>query len=122
VLAAQQSSNNDKGDVENTTQVLAELKKQQREAPFKAPQMNAPGQHPVLAESPATNPADAHSTKKFGLHQPRPSPDSSSSVTRSSTAATTPRPPARHALEGLFDQDPVVGSGGFDSDSDGIDY
>jgi hypothetical protein len=122
VLAAQQSSNNDKGDVENTIQVLAELKKQQREAPFKAPQMDAPGQHPVLAESPATNPADAHSTKKFGLHQPRPSPDSPSSVTRSSTAATTPRPPARHALEDLFDQDSVVGSGGFDSDSDGIDY
>jgi hypothetical protein len=33
-----------------------------------------------------------------------------------------PRPPARHALEDLLDQDPVVGSGGFDSDSDGIDY
>jgi hypothetical protein len=40
---------------------------------------------------------------------------------RSSTAATTPRPPARHALEDLFDQDSVVGSGIFDSDSDGID-
>jgi hypothetical protein len=25
-------------------------------------------------------------------------------------------------LEDLFDQDSVVGSGGFDSDSDGIDY
>jgi hypothetical protein len=89
VLAVQQSSNNDKGDVENTIQVLAELKKQQREAPYKAPQMDAPVQHTVLAESPATNPADAHSTKKFGLHQPRPSPDSPSSVTRSSTTATT---------------------------------
>jgi hypothetical protein len=48
-------------------------------------------------------------------------------ASRSSTAATTPRPPARHALEDLFDQDPVVGSGGFElrdfeSDSDGIDY
>jgi len=114
VLAAQQSSNNDKGDVENTIQVLAELKKQQREAPFKAPQVDAPVQHTVLAaESPATNPADAHSTKKFGLHQPRPSPGSPSSVTRSSTAATTPRPPARHALEGLCDQDSVVGPDGF---------
>jgi hypothetical protein len=37
-------------------------------------------------------------------------------------SATTPRPPARHALEDLFDQDSVVGSGGFDSDSDGIGY
>jgi hypothetical protein len=68
-LAVEQSSNNDKGDVENTTQVLAELKKQQREAPFKAPQMDAPVQYTVLAEIPATNPADARSTKKFGLHQ-----------------------------------------------------
>jgi hypothetical protein len=113
VLAVQQSSNNEKGDVENTIQ--------QREASFKAPQMDAPEQHSVLAEIPATNPADAHSTKKFGLHQPRPSPDSPSSVTGSSTASTTPRPPARHALEDLFDQDPVVGSGGFGSDLDGID-
>jgi hypothetical protein len=40
----------------------------------------------------------------------------------SSTAATTPRPPARHALEDLHDQDSVVGSGGFDSDSDGFGY
>jgi hypothetical protein len=40
---------------------------------------------------------------------------------------TTPRPRARHALEGLYDQDSVVGSGGFDGmydegDSDGFDY
>jgi hypothetical protein len=34
VVAVEQSSNNDKGDVKNTFQVLAELKKQQREAPF----------------------------------------------------------------------------------------
>jgi hypothetical protein len=47
-------------DVENTFQVPAELKKQQREAPFKAPQMDAPVQYTVLAENPATNPADAH--------------------------------------------------------------
>jgi hypothetical protein len=143
VVAAEQSSNNDKGDVENAFQVLAELKKQQREAPFfgpenfvwrhvlhmrpstgcrgsfaqavaagpkrnlgplsglvlydrnlKAPQMDAPVQYTVLAEIPATNPADGapHSTKKFGLHQPRPSLDPPSSVTGSSTAATTPRP------------------------------
>jgi hypothetical protein len=84
--------------------------------------MDAPVQYTVLAEIPATNPADAHSTKKFGLHQPRPSPDSPSPVTGNSTTATTPRPPARHALEDLFDQDSVVGSGGFDSDSDGFDY
>jgi hypothetical protein len=38
---------------------LAELKKQQREPPFKAPQMDAPVQYAVLAEIPATNPADA---------------------------------------------------------------
>jgi hypothetical protein len=77
--------------------------------------MDAPVLHTVLAEIPATSPADAHSTKKFGLHQPRPSPDSPS-------PATTPRPPARHALEDLHDQDSVVGSGSFDSDSDGLDY
>jgi hypothetical protein len=88
--SAEQSSNNDKGDVENTFQVPAELKKQQREPPFKAPQMDAPVQYTVLAEIPATNPADAHSTKKFGLHQPRPSPESPLSVTGSSTTATTP--------------------------------
>jgi hypothetical protein len=35
VLTAEQPSNNDKGGVENTIQVLAELKKQQREPPFK---------------------------------------------------------------------------------------
>jgi hypothetical protein len=40
----------------NTTQVLAELKKQQREPPFKAPQMDAPVQYTALAEIPATNP------------------------------------------------------------------
>jgi hypothetical protein len=101
-------SNNDKGDVENTTQVLAELKKQQREAPapFKAPQMDAPVQYTVLTEIPATNPADAHSLKKFGLHQPRPSPDSPSSVTGSSTAAayhtaSSCVQPACHALGDL---------------------
>jgi hypothetical protein len=59
--------------VENTIQVLAEVKKQQREPPLKAPQMDAPVQYTVLAEIPATNPADARSIKKFGLHQPRPS-------------------------------------------------
>jgi hypothetical protein len=48
---------NNLGDVENTIQVLAELKKQQREATFKAPQMDAPVQYTVLAEIPATNPA-----------------------------------------------------------------
>ena len=69
VLTAEQPSNNDKGDVENTIQVLAELKKQQREAPVKAPQMDAPVLHTVLAEIPATSPADAQSTKKFGLHR-----------------------------------------------------
>jgi hypothetical protein len=47
VLAVEQSSNNDKGDVENTIQVLAELKKQQREAPFRAPQVNGPVQYTV---------------------------------------------------------------------------
>jgi hypothetical protein len=46
VLKVEQPINNDKGDVENTIQVLAELKKQQREAPlFKAPQMDAPVQY-----------------------------------------------------------------------------
>jgi len=127
VVAAEQPSNNDKGDVENTFQVLAELKKQQREAPFKAPQMDAPVQYTVLAEIPATNPADAHSTKKFGLHQPRPSPDSPSSVTGNSTTATTPSPLACHALDDLYGQDSVRSSDGFDGmynegDSDGLDY
>jgi hypothetical protein len=90
--------------------------------------MDAPVQYTVLAEIPATNPSDAHSTKKFGLHQPRPSPGSPSSVTRCSTTATTPRPLARHALDGLYGQDSVVrGSDGFDGmydegDSDGLGY
>jgi hypothetical protein len=114
--------------VENIIQVLAELKKQQREAPFKAPQMDAPPvQYTVLAEIPATTPTDAHSTKKFGLHQPHPSPDSPSSVTSCSTTATTPRPLVHHAFDDLHDQDSVVGSGGFDGmndegDSDGLGY
>jgi hypothetical protein len=114
--------------VENTTQVLAELKEQQREPPFKAPQMDSPLQYAVLAEIPATNPADAHSTKKFGLHQPRPcSPDSPSSVTSCSTTATTPCPLARHVFDDLYGQDPVVGSDGLDGlndegDSDYFDY
>jgi hypothetical protein len=68
----------------------------------------------VLAEIPATNPADAHSTKKFGLHQPRPSPDSPSSVTGSSTTATTPRPLACQALDDLYGPDSVRSSDGFD--------
>jgi hypothetical protein len=68
----------------------------------------------VLAEIPATNPADAHSTKKSGLHQPRPSSDSPSSVTSCSTTATTPRPLARHAFDDLHGQDSVVGSDDFD--------
>jgi hypothetical protein len=97
----------------NAFQVLAELKKQQREAPFKAPQMDAPVQYTVLADIPATNPADAHSTKKFGLHQPRPSPGSPSSVTGSSTTATTPRHLACHALDDLCGQDSVRSSDGF---------
>jgi hypothetical protein len=76
---------------------------------------------PVLAEIPATNPADAHSTKKFGLHQPRPSPGSPSSVTSCSTAATTSRPLARHVFDDLYGQDSVVGSDGFDGLNDGGD-
>jgi hypothetical protein len=58
VLTAEQSCNNDKGDVENT--ILGSpcrIKKatvQQREAPFKTPQMDAPVQYTVLAEIPAT--------------------------------------------------------------------
>jgi hypothetical protein len=44
-----------------------------------------------------------------------------------STAATTPRPLARHVFDGLYGQDPVVGSDGFDGlngegDSDYFDY
>jgi hypothetical protein len=69
--------------------------------------------------------ADAHSTKKFGLNQPRPSPDSPSSVTGSSTTATTPRHLACHAPDDLYGQDSVRSSDGFDGmhdegDSDGI--
>jgi hypothetical protein len=66
VLTVEQSSNNDKRDAENTTQVLAELKKQQREPPFKAPQTDEPVQYTVLAEIPATNQlrADAHTQHK----------------------------------------------------------
>jgi hypothetical protein len=90
--------------------------------------MDAPVQYTGLAEIPATNPADAHSTKKFGLHQPRPSPGPPSSVAGSSTAATTPaRPLACHALDNLYGQDSVRSSDGFDGmynegDSDGLDY
>jgi hypothetical protein len=88
--------------------------------------MDAPVQYTVLAEIPATDPADAHITKKFGLHQPRPSPDSPSSVTGSSTTATTPRHLACHALDDLRGQDSVRSSDGFDGmynegDSDGLD-
>jgi hypothetical protein len=65
------------------------------------------------------------STQKFGLHQPRLSPDSPSSVTGSSTTATTPRPLACHALDDLHGQDSVRSSDGSDSmynegDSDGL--
>jgi hypothetical protein len=87
VLTAEQSSNNDKGDEENTIQVLAELKKQQREPPFKAPQMDAPVQYTALAGIPAANPAGRCGCTQhketylaFGLHQPRPSPVSSLSL------------------------------------------
>jgi hypothetical protein len=65
-----------------------------------------------------TSPADARSTKKFGLHQPRPSPGPPSSVTSCSTTATTPRPLAHHAFDDLHDQDSVVGSDGFDGTND----
>jgi hypothetical protein len=80
--------------------------------------MDAPVQYTVLAEIPATNPADAHSTKKIGLHQPRPSPGSPSSVTSCSTAATTPCPLARHVFDGLYGQASVVGSEGSDGLND----
>ena len=88
--------------------------------------MDAPVQYTVLAEIPATNPADAHSTKKFGLHQPRPSPDSPSSVTGNSTTANKPSPLACHALDDLYGQDSVRSSDGFDGmynegDSGGLD-
>jgi hypothetical protein len=88
---------------------------------------DAPVQYTVLAETPATNSADAHSLKKFGLHQPHPSPGSPSSVTGSSTAAITPRPPACHALDDLYGQDSVRSSDGFkkmygEGDSDGLGY
>jgi hypothetical protein len=94
-------------------------KKSNSERPrFKAPQMDAPVQYTVLAEIPATDPVDAHSTKKFGLHQPRPSPGPPSSVTSCSTTATTPRPLARHVFDDLYGQDPVVGSDGPDGLND----
>jgi hypothetical protein len=124
VLAVEQSSNNDKGDV------LAELKKQQREPPFKAPQVDAPGQHPVLAEILATNPADArHSTKKFGLYQQRPSPDSPCLVSYKQlhisyltaySCAPRPRRPVRPRFRGRlrrlrqrFRWPRLLGGGGF---------
>jgi hypothetical protein len=108
-------------------QVLAELKKQQREAPFKAPQMDAPVQYTVLAEIPATNPADAHSgwRKEIWPASTAPlCPGSPSSVTSCATAATTPRPLARHAFDDLHGQDSVVGSDGIDglNDEDDSDY
>jgi hypothetical protein len=92
-----------------------------------AAMMDAPVQYTVLAKIPATNPADAHSPKEFGLHQPRPSPDSPSPVTGSSTAATTPRPPACHGLADLCGQDSVRSSDGFDGmykkgDSESLGY
>jgi hypothetical protein len=75
-------------------------------------------QYTVLAEIPATSPADEHSIKKCGLHQPWPSPYSPTSVTSGSTPATTPRPPADPAGS-IFDERPVhdqvsvFGSDGF---------
>jgi hypothetical protein len=122
VLGVEKPSNNDKGDVENTCfwtfQVLAELKKQQREPPFKAPQMDAPVQYTVLAEIPATNPADAHSTKKFGLqHQPLSTAPlsrlrSHSPVTSCSLHQLPHRfrPPADTIFDDLYDRDSVIGS------------
>jgi hypothetical protein len=64
--------------------------------------MDAPVQYTVLAEIPATNPADAHSTKKFGLHQPRPLQTLPRQLQAAlATTATTPRHLARHAFDGL---------------------
>jgi hypothetical protein len=79
--------------------------------------MDAPVQHTVLAEIPATSPEDSHSTKKVGLHQPRPSPYSPTSVTSCATSATTPRPPAAAPSSTTCTangQDAVFGSGGSD--------
>jgi hypothetical protein len=61
---------------------------------------------------------DAHSTNKFGLHQPRPSLYSSYH-----TRATTSRPLAcAHVFDDLYDQDSVVGSdagfGGFNDEGE----
>jgi hypothetical protein len=84
VLAVEQSSNSDKGDVGNTIQVLAESKKQQREAPFKAPQMDAPMQYTVLlAEIPASRLILRMHTAQRNvacINQPRPSPPPSGVV------------------------------------------
>jgi hypothetical protein len=44
---------------------LQNQKSNSESPPFKAPQMDAPVQYTVLAEIPATNPADAHSTKEI---------------------------------------------------------
>jgi hypothetical protein len=133
VLAvAGQSSNNDKGDVENTTQVLAEKKKQQREqAHFKAPQMDAPVQYTVLAEFRRIilRMHTAHRNLACINRAPTTSPSSRLSLVSykllySSTAATTSRPLARHVLDDLHGQDPVVGPDGFDGlhDEGGSEY
>jgi hypothetical protein len=118
VLAVEQSSNSDKGDAcGKHYSGPCRIKKAtacERPPSRRHSWMHPPVQYTVLAEIPATNPADAHSAKKFGLHQPRPSPDPPSSVTSCFTAATTPRP----SLGDLYDQDPVVGSDGFDGTND----
>jgi hypothetical protein len=75
VLAAEQSSNNDdKGDVESTIQVLAELKKQQREAPFKAPQIFERGRSPSTGSTVnelegASSPATRQTVKQNAVQQ-----------------------------------------------------
>jgi hypothetical protein len=112
--------------VQGTDGARQELHKAEVRADGGAVRDKKRGKKTRLAEIPATNPADAHSTKKFGLHQPRPSPDSPSSVTGSSKTATTPRPLAC-PLDGLYGQDSVRSSDGFDGmcnegDSDGLDY
>jgi hypothetical protein len=103
VLKAEQSSNNDKGDVEKTFQVACRIKKATARggpAPSRAapPQMDAPVQYTALAEIPATSPADAHSTKKFrdyGRHGQRTQPvvDERTQLrrARNSAAGLTPR-------------------------------